>query len=43
MQLLTIEELLQSKQVAYPRWVDATLKKAPRAKEEPEDQDGLSF
>ena len=43
MQLLTIEELLQGKQVAYPRWVDATFKKAPRAKEEPEDLDGLPF
>src|SRR5450759_3696487 len=32
MQLLTIEELLQDKQVAYPRWVDATFKQAPRAK-----------
>jgi hypothetical protein len=32
-QIFTIEELLNDAQVSYPRWVDATFKKAPKARE----------
>jgi DNA modification methylase len=31
-QILTIEQLLLGEQVAYPRWLDATFKQAPKAK-----------
>jgi site-specific DNA-methyltransferase (adenine-specific) len=32
-QILTVEQLLKGEQMKYPRWVDATFKKAPRARE----------
>ena len=32
-QILTIEQLLRGEQMKYPRWVDATFKKAPKARE----------
>ncbi len=32
-QILTVEQLLHGEQMKYPRWVDATFKKAPRARE----------
>jgi hypothetical protein len=32
-QILTIEQLLHGEEMKYPRWVDATFKKAPRALE----------
>lgn len=31
-QILTVEQLLSGAQVAYPRWLDATFKRAPKAK-----------
>jgi len=33
-QILTVEHLLQGEQMKYPRWVDATFKKAPKARAE---------
>lgn len=43
-QVRTIAQLLAGEQIAYPRWVDATFKKAPKAKEgAQEDQEGLPF
>lgn len=32
-QILTIEQLLRGEQMKYPRWVDATFKKAPKARD----------
>jgi site-specific DNA-methyltransferase (adenine-specific) len=32
-QILTIDQLLRGEQMKYPRWVDATFKKAPKARE----------
>jgi len=32
-QILTVEQLLAGEQMKYPRWVDATFKKAPKARE----------
>jgi hypothetical protein len=32
-QILTVEQLLRGEEMKYPRWVDATFKKAPRARE----------
>ena len=32
-QILTVEQLLGGEQMKYPRWVDATFKKAPKARE----------
>ena len=32
-QILTVEQLLGGQQMKYPRWVDATFKKAPKARE----------
>ncbi len=32
-QILTVEQLLRGDQLKYPRWVDATFKKAPKARE----------
>jgi hypothetical protein len=37
-QILTIEELLEGKQVAHPRLLDATFKKAPKARPAAEQQ-----
>lgn len=31
-QILTIEQLLNGEEMKYPRWVDATFKKAPKAR-----------
>lgn len=33
-QILTVEQLLGGEQMKYPRWVDATFKKAPKARNE---------
>jgi hypothetical protein len=32
-QILTVEQLLGGEQMKYPRWVDATFKKAPKVRE----------
>jgi len=32
-QILTVEQLLRGEEMKYPRWVDATFKKAPKARE----------
>jgi site-specific DNA-methyltransferase (adenine-specific) len=40
-QILTIEDLLAGKQVAHPRLLDATFKKAPRARKAAEEQMAL--
>ena len=42
-QILTIEQLLDGKQVAYPRWVDATFKKAPKSEDEQPENAKLPF
>ena len=42
-QILTIEQLLEGKQVAHPRLLDATFKKAPRSRPEPEKKMPLPF
>jgi len=36
-QILTIDQLLSGEEMKYPRWVDATFKKAPRAREKEGD------
>jgi len=33
-QILTVDQLLRGEQMKYPRWVDATFKKAPKVREE---------
>jgi site-specific DNA-methyltransferase (adenine-specific) len=38
LQILTIEELLAGKSVAYPRMLEVTFKKAPRARKAAEEQ-----
>lgn len=35
-QILTVEQLLKGEQIAYPRLLDVTYKKAPRAREKEE-------
>ncbi len=35
LQIFTIEQLLDGKQIAYPRLLDVTYKKAPRVREKP--------
>ena len=42
-QIRTIERLLNGEQIEYPRWVDATFKKAPRTKGEEEKNQDLPF
>ena len=37
-QILTIEDLLAGKQVAHPRLLDATFKKAPKARKAAKEQ-----
>jgi hypothetical protein len=32
-QILTVEQLLNGEEMKYPRWVDATFKKAPKVRE----------
>jgi len=32
LQILTIEQLLEGQQIAYPRFLDVTFKQAPRAR-----------
>lgn len=41
-QILSIEELLEGKRVEYPRLLDVTYKKAPRARRAAEEQMTLS-
>lgn len=41
-QILTIEDPLAGKQVAHPRLLDATFKKAPKARKAAEEQISLS-
>jgi site-specific DNA-methyltransferase (adenine-specific) len=40
-QILTIEELLAGKSVAYPRLLEVTFKKAPKARKATEEQMAL--